>query len=188
MALSCLSLYRNCVDDFRSYGLLYIPNERFENIHMYLSALLAVLAGALIAYIYTRRFEKIRAEREVLSEFSNDLLEIWQLCQVYWLGNHLDRARALDLENTSHVLISKLQATTEYRPLIKSLMGINFTIYDELDSDLFIYATGGNFQTSAMEASPDTYKEISAVLVKIEHILRSLRSGAKTPYSLNQYF
>lgn len=144
--------------------------------HSYASSILAVLVGGVLAYAYTLRLENKKSQREVLAEFSEDLKAIQNLCEMYWLGDHEDENEAPKLDKAGHVLASKLMATTEYRPLMKKLMKERYEDFESLDVRLFMLVTGGSFQTSRMEASPQNFAEISSVIFKTELILRELRS------------
>lgn len=145
-------------------------------VHSYASATVAVLVGGALAYLYTRHLEKKKSQRDMLAEFSDDLKAIQNLCEEYWLGDHKDTKEAPKLIKAGHILGAKILATTEYRPLIKKLMKNSYEDFESLDVRLFMLATGGNFQTNKMAASPQTYAEISSVIFKTELILRELRS------------
>lgn len=146
-------------------------------VHGYFSALLAVILGAALAYFYSRRLEKRKAHLLLISEFSNDLRKISELCEIYWLSDHTESARKKELEAVGYQLRSALTATAEYRELIKSLMGSRFADFDSLDTRLTMVATGGNFQTKAMKSSPETFQEIMSLILKTELILRTIRKG-----------
>lgn len=112
----------------------------------------------------------------MLLEFSADLNTIKSLSEEYWLGNHSDKNKKLYLDSVGYKLRAALMATTEYRELMSSLLGRRFHEFNELDIRLMMAATGGNFQTSKVAASPSTYQEIAFLIFKTEAILRDLRS------------
>lgn len=145
--------------------------------HSYLSAISAVVVGAVLAYVYTKRLEKRKAQLLLINEFSSDLRRISELCEQYWLGDHSDESKETELAAVGFKLRAALMATAEYRELIKSLMGDQFNDFDKLDIRLTMLATGGNFQTSSMKSSPETFQEIASVILKTEMILRTLRNG-----------
>lgn len=146
-------------------------------IHTYFSAISAVLFGAILAYLYTRRLEKRKAEILIIAEFSNDLKKISDLCERYWLADHSDNGKKAELAVVGYKLRAALTATAEYRELMKTLMGKKFQDFDVLDTRLSMIATGGNFQSSSMKAAPETFQEINSIIAKTEFILRSLRNG-----------
>ena len=145
--------------------------------HSYFSAISAVVVGGILAYIYTKRLEKRKAQLLLISEFSSDLRKISDLCEQYWLGDHADENKKTELAAVGYKLRAALMATAEYRELIKSLMGDQFNNFDKLDTRLTMLATGGDFQTSRMKSSPETFQEITSVILKTEMILRTLRNG-----------
>ncbi len=147
-----------------------------SNIHSYGSAVAAVLIGAALAFYYSKRLEKRKAQIATLLEFSTDLNAIRTLSEEYWLGDHSDKKEKSKLAVAGYKLCAALMATTEYRSLMISLLGKRFSDFENLDTRLMIVATGGNFQTSMMKASPETYQEISYLVFKTEAILRELRS------------
>lgn len=146
-------------------------------VHTYLSAIPAVVLGALLAYAYTKRLEKKKITLSLISDFSSDLRKINDLCEKYWLGDHSDVSRQPELAAVGYKLRAALMATAEYRELMRSLMGPRFEDFDKLDTLLTMAATGGNFQTSSMKSSPETFQEISSLVLKTELILRTLRSS-----------
>ncbi|AZB69068.1 hypothetical protein [Cereibacter sphaeroides] len=77
---------------------------------------------------------------------------------------------------SEHILASRLAATAEYRDTLSRLLGKKFSEFDALDVKLFTRATGGAFQTTSMDRSPETFREICYIIFKIEAILRDLRS------------
>lgn len=147
-----------------------------SSLHSYGSAIIAVLVGALLAFLYSKQLEKRKAEISMLLEFSADLNTIKSLSEEYWLGNHSDKNKKLYLDSVGYKLRAALMATTEYRELMSSLLGRRFHEFNELDIRLMMAATGGNFQTSKVAASPSTYQEIAFLIFKTEAILRDLRS------------
>lgn len=156
--------------------LFSIKNDASPVYHTYLSAVLAVLLGALLAFLYTKRIEKRKAYHQVIIDFSSDLKSIMNLCEDYWLGDHHDNKERIRLNKMSYLISAKLNETNEYRPLMEELLGEKFSDYENLDEKLFEVATGGNFQTSKMQSCPETFMEISSLIVKIEHCLRETRS------------
>ncbi len=141
-----------------------------------MSSIVAVMVAALLAYIYTKNIEAKKAKIHVLEEFSRDLAKIAYLSEIYWLGDHSDQSKRHELLAAGYKLRSALMATAEYRGLMKSILKEDFIDFDSLDVKLFIACTGGKFQTSAMEASPETFQEISSLITKTEQIYRSRKS------------
>jgi hypothetical protein len=139
----------------------------------YMIAVAPVLTAAVLAICYTLYFNIRTVRNEVLKDFQIDLREIEDLATLYWLGNHSSSWSRKKLQTIGHQIRAKLNASADYRELyIKVLREKERNEYRSLDTRLFRVATGGNFQTSKMDNSPETYAEIVDIIFQMKDIAR----------------
>jgi hypothetical protein len=150
----------------------------FSYRHALVPVLTGVVAAAFFAFCYTLYFNIRTARNDILKDFYSDLDEIERLAAEYWLSNHSSEnfhdKNKLDI--VGFKLRAKFNASMEYRDLHLSMFNrCAQNKYRELDIKLFINATGGNFQTKNMQASPETYNEIVNIIYQMKTLIRSRR-------------
>ncbi|MCP3895085.1 MAG: hypothetical protein GY706_10720 [Bacteroides sp.] len=146
-----------------------------DGIHSYLSAGLAVILGAVAAGTYTAYLSHLSTKNENIKDYLNDLDEIEQLCRNYWLfdgGSEECRARH---DAISHELRAKLEATSSYDELSRSILGSRYQHFTKLDLELFMVATGGTFQTKKFAVSPEVYSQVMKITTEMRGLLRKQR-------------
>jgi len=146
-----------------------------DGIHLYLSAGVAVLLGALVASVFTAYFNHLSTKNENINEYLKDLGEIEKLCRNYWLFEGPMDEGASQLGNLGHELRAKLDATASFESLSKSILGERYDQFTELDVKLFMAATGGTFQTQSFLPSPEVYGEVMQIITEIRALLRQQR-------------
>lgn len=143
-----------------------------ESIHSYLSAGSAVLIGAIVASIFTALFNHISTKNENIDQYLGDLAEIEELCRKYWLFEGCTDKDASKLESLGHELRAKLDASTSFEAVSKSILGKKFERYCELDLELFMVATGSSFQTKSFQVAPAVYSEVMQKISEVRALLR----------------
>ncbi len=145
-----------------------------EDIHTYLSSVLAVSVASIAAYVFTSYLNFLSAQNDLIKDYIADLDEIEVLCAEYWLNKSTHENNR---EQISHKLRAKLDATTYYEQLTKTILKSRFERFRDLDLELFVAATGGTFQTANFEVSPETYGEITSIIFEMRCILRQRRKS-----------
>lgn len=137
-----------------------------------------VILGAILAFFYTFYLNVRTSRNDVLKDFHSDLDRIEKLCSDYWLGNYqfTDEAQKKAMEAIGHQLRAKLAELARYRETTRSLFSKkNYDLYYQLDLELFLIATGGEFQTEKMNASPETYNKILDIVSDMRSLIRTTR-------------
>lgn len=144
---------------------------------MYLSAVLAVVVGVIVASLYTAYFNHRASQNDIIKDYLDDLDVIETLCAEYWLysGSVADTEEIH--ERIGHELRAKIEATSIYAELSQKILGDQFEKFSALDVELFMRATGGNFQTKNFQRSPEVYGEIMSTISQIRMLLRSKRNA-----------
>ncbi|MFT9092173.1 MAG: hypothetical protein ABF479_14420 [Gluconacetobacter sp.] len=141
-----------------------------------------VTIAALCAFGYTFYFNVRTARNDVLKDVHSDLSDIESLITEYWLGDHAskDEKEKSRLDSVGHELRSKLNSSMIYRDrYLFFFKKEDQERYKELDTKLFMAATGGDFQTKRMRSSPQTYNDIITILYDLRALMRKTR-GRKT--------
>ncbi len=143
-------------------------------IHSYLSAVLAVIVGTVMAFIYTSYVNHRTNQNDIIKDYLADLQKIEDLCRMYWLP--LNGDLPLQHSNIGHELRAKLEATSVYYTLSQNILGHSFAQFKELDQKLFDLATGGDFQTKRFEPCVETYAGCIEAISEIRNLLRTKRN------------
>lgn len=147
-------------------------------IHQYLGPLIAVIVAAVIAYVYTSYLSYLASKNEIIKEYFRDLDEIEAMVGEYWLGPHELPEHNVRLTTVGHQLRAKLSSTDLYSDVTKSILGEKiYSKYEKLDVELFMAATGGNFQTKAMAPCPATYGIVVSKIHELKSALQEARTG-----------
>ncbi|MBS1096270.1 hypothetical protein JK191_01505 [Gluconobacter sphaericus] len=161
-----------------------VAHTFFSYIFSTLPGVSSVILGALLAFSYTLYFNVRTARNDLLKEFYSDISETEHLISEYWLGNHNSKNKdeIEKLEVVGHKLRAKLNTSILYDESEIHLFRKKYkSSYKKLNNQLFEIATGGNFQTKKMEASPETYARSLAILSQIRDIVRTIRSRKLFP-------
>lgn len=142
----------------------------------------AVVLAAGITFTYTYFFNVRTARNDIFKDYNADLIEIEALCRDYWLGDHqaADAEKKHELDNIGHELRNKLDAFMRLReqyplPLKKEIL----SRHKDLETDLFMKATGDKFQSSDIKACPETYADICTTIYEMKALIRTVRSRRK---------
>lgn len=137
-----------------------------------------VIVGAILAFLYTFYFNVRTAQNDVLKDFHADLDKVEELSAAYWLGDHssTDPEKKRVLDNYGHQLRAKLFAMVSYQEAAEALFGKDKSKrFNKLDTKLLIAATGGEFQTSKVKCSPETYNNILDIASEMRKLIRERR-------------
>jgi hypothetical protein len=157
-------------------SLLPLVRSPPYTIKTYLTSVAPIVTAAFLAFAYTLFFNRRTARNDILKDFQADLEEIEELSTRYWLGDYSVTESCLQLQTLGYQLRAKLSASMEYREAhTYALPEKKRSAYTSLDNKLFLKATGGSFQTSKMEASPETHNEIINIIYQMKVITRNSR-------------
>ncbi|MBY6006719.1 hypothetical protein KUV62_22575 [Salipiger bermudensis] len=144
--------------------------------HSYLSAAVAVTIGALFAGVYTSYLNHLASKNDILKDYLRDLSEIERLAEIYWLAEPENESDIRFHDSAGHKLRAKMEATSEYSGVTKSILGDAYERFEGLDTDLFVTVTGGTFQTAKFGRDPQRYSETIAIVNKMRSLLRHRRN------------
>ena len=131
-----------------------------------------VVLGAFLSYLFQLIVVSETARSNHLRDAGTDLTRIEECAFAYWLQDGAlsaeeERARAARLR-------ALVEATTPFRSMVKSLMGADAgAAYLALDDDLYLAATGGEFEVVGHEADPDRAIDVSLLCHDMRTMLRA---------------
>ncbi|MGZ9809948.1 hypothetical protein ACXN5S_05740 [Pseudoroseicyclus sp. H15] len=144
-------------------------------LHVYLSGLSAVLFGAVLAGVYTSYLNHLSETNSVIRDYISELERIERLVEEYWLGATYAHSEEQH-RDVGHILLAAVEATGLYAETTVQILGDLYLEFEGLDLELYMSATGGEFQTTEYKASPDRYAECVNIIVRMKAILRKKRT------------
>lgn len=179
--LTSLCMVKSCLTD--ASAALQVTQPPAHDFWNYIWASLPTVTGVIVAascaFGYTFYFNVRSARNDVLKDVHSDLSDIESLVTEYWLGDHSSKVKKtkLSLDAVGHELRAKLNSSMIYRDRYLYFFKKKDRIqYNDLETKLFMKATGGDFQTQKMQASPQTYNDIIVILYDLRALMRKTRS------------